>query len=691
MSSPSKRDLCLIALVGVATWSIVAGGAYLPCFAEPQLKQTLQQPSDARVVIVASGLSPEDLVVHSSAAAASARQNVFLLSSPSVAKEIDRFINDYKPSKVVQVGETPLPARSGSAPLSFTIETVPAEAPFPVALWRRLGLRTSQIVVCPKEPRRSLLEAACLAGAMHAPLCVLHGRPEEAVALDRLIAAGGTEELLAIGEARKMCRKISGVRHTTLPDEKSVANRYLSILRGRGPIKTLVLANACDSRLTGGGLSNLAPWVALQRHAVLLLTNQAGDNVRELVDRAKLDKRLERAESILFVADMQAIPGERRPNPAPGKDTEILAEPLTPTGWEPFTFATGRLFHKSPEWVPLLLARQRLLESSDPAAAIPRRRAMVVSNPAGGLPLLETFSRNTASEFRNAGYETIAIYGDDVTPGAVRKLLPEQDIFLWEGHHSTMSRDYGLPNWPEPLSPSLIFLQSCLALCEEDALPLLGRGAVAVVGSSSRTYSASGGACSLAFFDSLLYEDQSVGASLRHAKNFLLAYGLLKEKRLGGDTKLRGASIRSAWAFSLWGDPTMKVPHPTKPAEGLLTVHHEVHGNTIELRQPAQPHQRVVSEQYETQMLPNARIAGLVQRKGDGSERQLVPLLFAEVRMPKAPLGTQPRLRSRIPEDHWVFNYDERRNCGYLLVTPRTKDTGNLRFQIHWERKRSEW
>ena len=37
-------------------------------------------------------------------------------------------------------------------------------------------------------------------------------------------------------------------------------------------------------------------------------------------------------------------------------------EPLTPTGTEPFTFATGRLFHPDPGVVTLMLARQRLLE-----------------------------------------------------------------------------------------------------------------------------------------------------------------------------------------------------------------------------------------------------------------------------------------------------------------------------------------
>jgi hypothetical protein len=114
-------------------------------------------------------------------------------------------------------------------------------------------------------------------------------------------------------------------------------------------------------------------------------------------------------------------------------------------------------------------------------------------------------------------------------------------------------------------------------------------------------------------------------------------------------------------------------------------VSHEVHGNTIEVHQPVQPYARVESEQYQAQTLPNARLAGLVKKKEDLSERQLVPLLFAEVSLPKAPRGCRPQIHSRIPEDRWVFIWDPRRKCGYLLVALRQKDTGDLRFTVHWQ------
>src|SRR5437588_175476 len=149
-----------------------------------------------------------------------------------------------------------------------------------------------------------------------------------------------------------------------------------------------------------------------------------------------------------------------------------------------------------------------------------------------------------------------------------------------------MVDEYGLPGWTEPLRPSLIFLQSCLALNEAEAQPLLQRGAVALVGSSTRIYSATGGAFTLAFFDALLYDDATLGGALRQAKNFLLAYALLKEKRLGDKAKLGGANLRSAWAFTLWGDPTLRLPQPAPSATALPPVRHQVQKDRIVVTLP---------------------------------------------------------------------------------------------------------
>lgn len=666
------RLLLLLSLAAIAPSFYRSPGAAAPTTAaKPQV-------STERTVFLLGELAEEDLIAFTSGLAAAGHQGVLLLDTPPHSKNTEAFLTNYGPDKIVPLGkfaggqaavETRL-GRRVQAPIECKHGLTPA-------VWKLLFPQAERVVVCPAEPRRQLLQAACLAGALKAPLLVTHAGRDDTARLQRRFADWHTKEVYAVGKAR-IGPQAGKVKVRRLADEADVADAYLKRQAKQGPVQAFVVANPSDSRRGLAPMSPLAPWLALERRGVLLLTNDEGDNTSALVRQALKQTPLRAVDTLLLAAELRAIPVERRLNPVEGKDTHIEMEPLTPSGTEPYSFATGRLFHPEPGVVTLMLARQRLLLERPPAGP---RKALVVSNPSGGLPLLEVFSRHTAKELANCGHQTTAIFGDDVTKSDVRRLLPEHDLWLWEGHHSTLIKDYQMPEWTEPLPSTFVFLQSCLALAEPKAQPLLQRGAVAVVGSSTRTYSATGGAFSLAYFNAMLYDDLPAGASLRQAKNFLLAYSLLKEKRLGQDARLGGANHRSAWAFTLWGDPTLKLPR-SPVTEARPGVRHEVRGNSIIVHLPDTPHDKVVNGDFRALMRPNARLAGLIRRDDDG--KRLVPFVFAEVRLPKAPPHHVPRLSSRLPEDNWVFCWDERRRCGYLLVTPRPRDERELRFRVDW-------
>ena len=191
----------------------------------------------------------------------------------------------------------------------------------------------------------------------------------------------------------------------------------------------------------------------------------------------------------------------------------------------------------------------------------------------------------------------------------------------------------------------------------------------------------------MSFFNALLYEDRPVGEALRQAKNFLLAYSLLKEKRLGKNATRTGANVRSAWAFTLWGDPTLKLarPEPSATESPPPFVRPEVRGNTIVVSLPKEAEKVVRSDKYQVTLPPNGRFAGLVRKEKVDDRRPLVPLVFAEVHLPRGKPGLTPRLSGRLPSNRWVFCWDERRRCGYLLATPRAEDIGELRFHVRWE------
>ena len=92
------------------------------------------------------------------------------------------------------------------------------------------------------------------------------------------------------------------------------------------------------------------------------------------------------------------------------------------------------------------------------------------------------------------------------------------------------------------------------------------------------------------------------------------------------------------------------------------------------------------SDKFQVEMPPNARLAGLIRKEeGDDAEKPLVPFVFAEVALPKAPAGHVPELHAKLPASHYVFCWDERRRTGYLLVTPRPRDEKELRFRVSWK------
>lgn len=636
-------------------------------------------PSAERVVFLGCGLTDEEVVVLTTAAAAGGRPGVILLDTPKTKNSIKEFLEAYHPARVIPVGTPKESAQEMKVRLGTKVaEPLEWKDGLPLALWQELFPMVDRVIVCNAEPRRLFLQAACLGGVMRAPLVVLKGGKEEEEQVKRQLDSWRPKEIYLIGSAAKPAWKSSTVKYKKLVDEDSVQEEYLRRQLKRGPIETLVAANPAD--VEEGAMSTLAPWIALSKRGLLVLTNDKGKNVSSVVREIVKKPELLEVETLFLVAGLKGIPLERRPNPAAGKDQEIEMEPLTPTGSEPCSFATGRLFHPDHGIIALMLARQRLLGLSPNPL-----KALVVSNPGGGLPLLETFSRNTAKELHNAGYRTKAIYDTEVTKEEVRRLLPEQDIFLWEGHYKTLVDRFGLPKWKEPLRPSLVFLQSCLALNPDLAEKLFQRGAISIVGSSTRTYSGSGGAFTLAFFDAMLYEDQNLGGALRHAKNFLAAYAQLKEKRLGEVAKMGGANLRSAWAFSLWGDPTLKLPRPAPSGDALEPVRHEVRGNTIVVTLPDTPYDKVTLDDYQARMLPNSRLAGLLTKDEEANNRRLIPFVFAEVFLPQIPKTMKPVLKSSLADSKWVFNWDGRRRCGYLLITPRKRDQRELHFRVEWQ------
>ena len=643
----------------------------------PRPAETRAAPPAVRsgTVVVAGAMADADLLALAVMTAVAIPDADFLLDTPRAETTVRQFLDRLGPERVQPVGVFPEdhdPARRWGVGDPIT-RPVAAD---PVAYAWSLFPKAERVVVAPRTPADQLLQAACLAGASHAPLFVLRDGDDPTRGLKELVDSRGIKGVDAVGTAADACKHLPAVTISHLPTAEAVAAAHRKELARGGPIRQLVLANPSDPK----GIATLAPWVAVKRRAALLLTAPDGANAAALVAAALTHKDTAEADALLVLAGPEAVPQVKRPNPAEGKDEKIDVEPWVLEGNDPISLAAGRVFHDDRAIVPLVFARQRLVGRNPGPPKI-----LIASNPGDGLPLLETFSRNTGRELENAGCIVTGRYGKaDLSAKELRDLLPEQDVFLWEGHYRTLIDTFEMPKWTEPLRPSVIFLQSCLALNPAEAGLLFDRGAVAVVGSPNRTYSGSGGAFSLAFFDALAYDGRDTGGAMRHAKNYLLCYADLKEKRLGDAAKLSGANRRAAWCFTLWGDPTLKLPKPAPAATALPALKCETVKNVITLTLPEKRYPATDVPPYKAEMWPGGRLAGLFTTDGEES-RRLSPLAFAEISLPDAPANKVPRLTTKMPAKNWVFRWDARRKVGFLLVLPREKDGTGMEFRVRWD------
>ncbi len=662
--------------------ALFAAGLVLPGLPAPRAAaQAGDEPPRAGTVILAGEMPNPDLMALTVAAAAFAPDATLLMDTPKARTSVRLYLDAARPATVHLVGRFPPivdPARRwGVGPPVIVPEKAHRDA---VAFaWSLAPARVERAVVAAADPGDELFRAAALAGALKAPLFVLREGDEPVKGLKELLASKGVRQVLAVGAAAGAVAKVGGVEVVRLPDASAVDAAHRRELAKGGPARAWVLASPGD--LDGCGV--FAPWVSTLRKAPLLLTNEEGTDSEKVVEAALAGPDAGGVETMLVVADPDAIPQAKRRNPTGGRDGDFVdVEPWVPTKKGVLvSMSSGRFYNPDRAGVPLLVARQKVLNAAKGPPSV-----FISSNPGDGLRLLETFSRNTGREMENAGCKVTGMYGRfTLNETQARKAMTEHDYFIWEGHNGTVRGRFGVGRFQDPMRPSIAFIQSCAELNAQVVGPLLDRGAVAVIGTPNRMFSGSGGSYVLAFSDAMAYDGMDVGAAMRHAMNYMLLYAELKEMRLGGDARLGGANRRAAYTFCLWGDPTSRLPTPTPGPDALPRLKASGSKTAITIKLPEQKYPTTEVMPYRAEMYPGGRLAGLYSFEGEDEGKSLIPLAFAEVHIPDAPAGKVPHLSSRVPARNYVFKWDARRKVAYVLLLPRDKDVDEVEFRVHWD------
>src|SRR5262249_15774852 len=214
----------------------------------------------APTVHVAGPPSEEDLIVVGSARPGSGKRATLLLDTPAASPHLKAFLAAYKPDAVTPVGRF----SEGIADLERRLDVradaaVASQNGPPLDLWQSLDPKPPVVVVCPPAPRGQLLQAACLAGAMQAPLFVLPGKSGETTQLHKGVTGGGTKQVYLVGECGKLADELPPLQVHKLADADAVAAAHVRHLAKQGRVETLVVANPDDIRDNPQAMSALAP------------------------------------------------------------------------------------------------------------------------------------------------------------------------------------------------------------------------------------------------------------------------------------------------------------------------------------------------------------------------------------------------------------------------------------------------
>ena len=521
------------------------------------------------------------------------------------------------------------------------------------------------------------LPACLLATARQVPAVWLDGPPDAALrdwlrrlAPSEIICAGFESPPLAEAD-------FPDVKFVSLETVPQILKWYEASL-GEPPVEHLVVLSARpppDRALAH--INWLAVSYAVQRRAAVAILQEV----------TNLEGQIERLAATTYPAvkymtlwgNGSMLPDVELDDPvaAAGLETrltepKIAVPPLTGLARrEPCQFRVGRITGDSVSSVSLLVARN-LRRPELHAGKAPQ--ALILANADYELPLLEAITRTTDQSFERAGWSTRALYGWRTSWYKRPLRLWGADLVLYEGHTANLARSVQFDHEREPVYPGLYIFQGCKTLRQPEVIALLRNGAAGVIGTSTNTYSASGGALAKTYVDAMLLDGADAGTSLMIARNFMLALADLKDRR-GHEQSPK--ILRGGLTFALWGDPTWRPPPSPATVPDSERVHTTRRGNVIEMHVPEQFAAAVESGDYVAQIPVGAKLAGMYEWENEErTRRQLPPLFFVVVPLADYAGAAPPAVTSPVARNRWTSLWDPRNRWLYLLV----QSSGKLEF-----------
>ncbi len=629
------------------------------------------------------------------------------------------------------------PALEGRSPELLRIGTDPVEAS--VAVARRFWKSAKDVIVADPADKEAAILGSALASAWAVPL-LLCDRAEASPSLRTCLADMAVKQIhLATSDRTKAPAWLGSV---SIPSEvlapSALQHRLVASL-GAANIRNIIVARVPEERAEVGRSAWLAPYISLSRGSPVVLIHAVGAGVAEADVKSLIRRESLHIHTVTILADYASIgynyvdlgPGGAEEGRAVAPPTATTTAPTTsprtaqsaslragslsvstssllsvstsaavaapPVHYtvrtEPFVpqtadrvveFGIGRIPLESLGDASVFFARGLVRERLLPARA---PRLLMIANSGINrkpLPLCETISRVTASEFKNFGIHVDEFYGKMANTPEILDAAGRANLILYEGHLAyqdlidvpvlrraspELSLDEGweelegtgargtaaavpvadepVPSpHPAPVEPSamrlqspltglpIVVLQSCDSLDDAVLWRLDELGGAALIGSVTPIHSGCGSSLLHAAMNSLLYRGGTLGEVLRDAQNYMLCVEDLKSHR-GHKEQAKG--VRVAMSFRLWGDPEltvfpMPIGVPLQPPVSATWAR----GDRLQIHIPSIRLPEARSNKFTAEMFPYSQAAGLIKPHEADALKMLSPVYYFCLPLPLA-------------------------------------------------------
>ncbi|MFB0554934.1 MAG: C25 family cysteine peptidase [Phycisphaerae bacterium] len=323
---------------------------------------------------------------------------------------------------------------------TYNIPAKPEPAETSLLLAGHYWQKADSVVLASGDDPEAVILGSALASHSYSPLIVTTGR-EQPRALSRKLSSLGVGRIIYV--TTKTVTADSGISFPAQKTEfigvEEAQKRLIEKLNARN-IQNIVLFRVPEESADGKSVSWLAPYLSLIHRAALVPCYSSDPLVAESKLESVIRRYSLRPRTITILGDYEAV-GLITTTTGNEPDTYEITTELCPQLSQDQLAEMGvgriplRQLWAASTLIAYGVARNHILGQEQP-------NVLMIANPSanyGTLPLCETISRATASEFKNLGIQTNEFYNVSCNSPLIRNLVGDSQLIIFEGHISDFS------------------------------------------------------------------------------------------------------------------------------------------------------------------------------------------------------------------------------------------------------------